>query len=99
MYTPSGFLTLGYAFRLPLNEVSFVLIIFKKGVPMNAQTLKALKGSIRKWRGIVAGTIKDKGSENCPLCKVFLDRGCEGCPVNQAENREGCCGTPYGERC
>ena len=30
---------------------------------MNARTLKALRGSIKKWEKIVAGTGKDRGTE------------------------------------
>jgi hypothetical protein len=38
---------------------------------MDNQTLAALKGSIRKWENIAAGTGVDKGVFNCPLCKLF----------------------------
>lgn len=38
---------------------------------MDEKTLEALKGSIKKWEGIVAGTGEDRGIENCPLCQVF----------------------------
>lgn len=59
---------------------------------MDAVTLKALKGSIKKWELIVAGKGADDGVANCPLCVEFLSgRGsCDECPVG-----EGCCGTPY----
>ena len=42
---------------------------------MNRKTLTALKGSIKKWEKIVAGTGSDNGYQNCPLCALFvLDR-------------------------
>ena len=61
---------------------------------MNASTLKALKGSIRKWELIVAGEGKDNGDKNCDLCRLFYSRDCEGCPV--AVNYTLCGFTPYG---
>ena len=68
---------------------------------MNAQTLKALKGSIRKWEEIVAGTGKDMGIYNCPLCVLFFERDkdyskrCIGCPVRKATGEPDCSGSPY----
>jgi hypothetical protein len=66
---------------------------------MNKLTLKALKGSIAKWEAIVAGTGKDEGSRNCPLCKRFSDLGCtkrsEQCPVKIKTGYGNCLGTPY----
>lgn len=62
---------------------------------MPAKTLKALRGSIAKWEGIVAGTIEDYGEDNCPLCKLFLKKNCEGCPVYARTHHEGCWETPY----
>jgi len=41
-------------------------------VPMDAETMAALKGSIAKWEAIVAGAGKDFGASNCPLCRKFL---------------------------
>ena len=36
------------------------------------KTLRALKGSITKWNKIVKSTkAEDKGTANCPLCKLF----------------------------
>jgi hypothetical protein len=65
---------------------------------MDAKTLKALKGSIAKWRKIADGTGADKGGENCPLCKVFYTSlvGCGECPIASA-GFNGCKGTPYTE--
>lgn len=60
---------------------------------MKAKTLKALKGSIKKWEAIVARTGVDRGGKNCPLCREFPS--CEGCPVMRATGQEQCFGTPY----
>ena len=38
---------------------------------MDKETLKALKGSIKKWERVVIGTGTDDGWANCPLCQVF----------------------------
>lgn len=62
---------------------------------MDTATLKALKGSIEKWEGIVAGTMEDDGILNCPLCDKFYHLDCEGCPVFQATGMDRCSGTPY----
>ena len=65
---------------------------------MNAETLAALRGSIRKWRGIVAGRVVDQGCENCPLCQLFFlkNDNCGGCPVFNKTGLDLCGGTPYG---
>ena len=63
---------------------------------MNAETLKALKGSIRKWEGIVSGKIADDGPNNCPLCHLFWDLAdCAGCPVSAKTGIGDCQETPY----
>ena len=64
---------------------------------MNKKTLTALKGSIRKWKKIVAGTGRDHGRVNCPLCKIFntMEYLCIGCPVAKKVGRKACLGTPY----
>jgi hypothetical protein len=62
---------------------------------MDNQTLAALKGSIRKWENIVAGTGVDKGVFNCPLCELFWDDDCTGCPVSERTGLMNCRGTPY----
>ncbi len=71
---------------------------------MDPATLEALRGSIRKWEAIVAGTGTDNGPDNCPLCRMFhseyFDDGddtpcCLGCPVADAVKNTGCAGTPY----
>lgn len=64
---------------------------------MDAKTLKALKGSIKKWERIAAGTGLDKGDDNCPLCKVFKQGAviCGGCPVALHSGAVNCKNTPY----
>jgi hypothetical protein len=71
---------------------------------MNAKTLTALRGSIAKWEAIVAGTGKDLGAANCPLCKMFfywdgeeMVGNCEGCPVMEKTGQIRCAGSPYDE--
>lgn len=64
---------------------------------MDAKTLKALKGSIKKWEAIVAGTGIDAGSINCPLCGLFYHNDCLGCPVSEKTQQELCMGSPYDE--
>jgi len=44
-------------------------------IAMDEKTLAALRGSISKWEGIVAGTMQDSGASNCPLCKKFRKKG------------------------
>lgn len=76
-----------------------------ESAPMDAETLEALRGSIAKWEAIVAGTGKDEGPNNCPLCmrfnKGFLKQQyyypdmCAGCPVAAFTGFPGCEGTPY----
>lgn len=63
--------------------------------PMDAGTLEALRGSIAKWEGIVAGTRPDLGVLNCPLCRKFSVPECDGCPVKNATGQVGCHDTPY----
>lgn len=54
---------------------------------MDARTLKALHGSIKKWEAIAKGTGTDKSGENCPLCQEFAYPSgkpfCHDCPVKQ----------------
>ena len=65
---------------------------------MKKKTLKALKGSIKKWEKIVAGTGTDEGLDNCPLCKVFYaDFTCQDCPVYKKTGQILCAGSPYTE--
>ena len=67
---------------------------------MNKETLKALKGSIEKWKKIERSVLAlEKGVANCPLCKIFAADGvevcCKGCPVAKRVRRYGCVKTPY----
>lgn len=64
---------------------------------MDAKTLAALDGSIKKWEAIVAGTGIDAGPMNCPLCRLFFYKGCFGCPVSNKTQQDGCSGSPYEE--
>ena len=59
---------------------------------MNQETLKALRGSIKKWKEVVAGTDYEAGSHNCPLCELS---GCAVCPVMIYTGEVQCDGTPY----
>ena len=65
---------------------------------MNAKTLKALKGSIRKWERIVDGRGTNEGCENCPLCELFTRSNydhCAGCPVHAETGKKYCRATPF----
>jgi hypothetical protein len=67
---------------------------------MDVDTLKALQGSITKWEGIVAGTLKNEGPDNCPLCQKFFKpygsaMACIGCPVMKQTGHPFCVKTPY----
>jgi hypothetical protein len=62
---------------------------------MPLRTLYALRGSIAKWEGIVAGTVKDEGPDNCPLCQCFFEADCAGCPVYEKTGLYSCEGSPY----
>ena len=69
---------------------------------MNDKTLKALKGSIKKWIDIWYRGGEDRGYDNCPLCKLFnvhdacgITIHCNGCPVQNHTHLSGCSGTPY----
>lgn len=74
---------------------------------MDAKTLAALRGSIAKWEGIVAGEIEDNGGDNCPLCQMFNPnprpstmseaQACLGCPVRDRSGEKYCRDTPYAD--
>lgn len=71
---------------------------------MRRDTLEALRGSIKKWEEIVAGTGVDEGYRNCPLCVMFdnyddpaANHECDGCPVYAKTDVPGCNETPYDE--
>lgn len=67
----------------------------KRTKAMAAETLKALKGSIRKWERIVDGTGSDQGTKNCPLCQLFWSGDCLGCPIREQTGDPYCLRTPY----
>lgn len=70
---------------------------------MDPATLTALRGSIRKWQGIVDFFEKDGGCHDCPLCKLFHPMrigvksrlGCVGCPVQAKVDSSYCSNTPH----
>ena len=65
---------------------------------MEAETLKALQGSIEKWQRIVRRTSAvDHGTQNCPLCTMFYEANCKSCPVRHATGQVHCYGSPYDE--
>jgi len=70
---------------------------------MEEKILKALKGSIEKWKRIVAGKGQDRKYRNCPLCGLILlgytGQSCfeNKCPVAILSHKEGCEATPWEE--
>ena len=64
---------------------------------MDADTLSALRHSIKKWEMIIAGAGGDEAGLNCALCLKFFDHPnfCEGCPVKTRTGLKGCSGSPY----
>lgn len=62
---------------------------------MDARTLEALKGSIKKWEGIALELKENHGTHDCPLCQLFHGGRCEGCPVKERTGLDCCDGTPY----
>ncbi len=62
---------------------------------MDKSTLKALRGSIKKWEKIVDGSGADDGPANCPLCQKFFKNSCDGCPVAKKTESIGCFDTPF----
>ena len=67
---------------------------------MDDKTLKALEGSIEKWKKIERSTrALDKGNYNCPLCKLFVKGKhglwCTNCPIKKKTGRVVCEGSPY----
>ena len=64
---------------------------------MDRATYDALTASVEKWRKNAAGPALDgaMGSNNCPLCFMFIWADCQGCPVFQATGQEECGGSPY----
>ena len=64
---------------------------------MNRKTRKALLESIFiKWESILSCKGDENGSDDCPLCKMFLRKSCEGCPISTKTGLVYCENTPYG---
>jgi len=62
-------------------------------VPAKEEVLKALDGSILKWKRIERSTeAEDRGSSNCPLCQLGV---CFDCPIMAHVGAPGCVSTPY----
>jgi len=65
---------------------------------LTKKSLEALKGSIKKWTGIIKRTEIDRGPSNCPLCQLFWNNDgncCRGCPVYAKTHTLYCNGTPH----
>ena len=63
---------------------------------MNRKTRKALLESIFiKWENILSCKGDENGSDDCPLCKMFLKKSCEGCPISTKTGLVYCENTPY----
>lgn len=62
---------------------------------MDAYTLEALQGSIKKWETVVAKGTDGTRWVDCPLCIAFFDHSCRGCPVRERSGRTLCRGTPF----
>lgn len=65
---------------------------------MDEKTIKATQGAWLKWDKIAKGKAKNGGSNDCPLCELFLNGGrggCSGCPIKAATGKAGCWGTPH----
>lgn len=54
----------------------------------------ALKGSIKKWKGVVEGEPERAGLD-CPLCKIYFEKVCSGCPISEWVGEIRCDGTPF----
>lgn len=68
-------------------------------MPDEAEIVRALLGSIEKWKAIVDGTGVDDGPHNCPLCQLFIEHVCDDCPVAESAEQPYCDGTPYIDYC
>ena len=63
------------------------------------EILKAIDGSIQKWKNIVYHGGVDAGSGNCPLCHLFYKDNCEKdtllCPIYEKTKNAFCDFTQY----
>lgn len=66
--------------------------------------IKAIKGSIRKWRRIVLLYGKEDGYQDCPLCDLFFGKNSlvycsagdgQECPIHVISGDHSCMNTPY----
>jgi len=66
---------------------------------MDTKTLRALKGSIRKWEDIIAGTGVDQGVDNCALCSLFyfVKKHCVSCLIFIETGKQYCSESPYAD--
>jgi hypothetical protein len=62
---------------------------------MTPETRTALEGSIEKWRGVLAGTTKERGTLNCPLCHLFNQHAFIWAELNPDKDLELKRCTPY----
>lgn len=66
---------------------------------MDADTLRALKDSIRHWEENVAAVTPHDAkiyADDCPLCDMFYrKKGCAGCPVEAVTGLPDCGSTPW----
>ena len=71
---------------------------------MDKKTLRALRGSIRKWHKIAYHEKINRGVRDCPLCRQFhsafakdvdYDDSCSNCPVQIRTGEPYCYETPY----
>ena len=71
------------------------------------EVIKAIKGSIRKWRRVIFFIEADDAWHNCPLCYLFLgskltdtdfciNQG-QKCPIYKQTGKSLCNGSPYGD--
>lgn len=67
----------------------------KRDKPLSKRQIKALDGSIKKWRDIVDRAGIDNGGNNCPCCKLYHNNHCVLCPIKIYTGYKYCLGTPY----
>ena len=56
---------------------------------------QALLESIKKWDKICFEGKGEIGSDDCPLCGLFVGKFCKGCPVRAVTDEINCRNTPY----
>jgi len=66
-----------------------------ESVAMDAETLKALRGSIAKWERVVSTGASGTSYADCALCALFWAADCIGCPVSQRTGESHCDGSPF----